>query len=177
MRKETDRINRIIRDLLDFARPGGPSDGKAQMTGFVESAIHDTTTLLGPQKSFKELELEVHVESDLPMVPLANERLMQVLLNLLLNAADACDGSGKIELRAEHHERGVRLSVTDNGPGVAADVRQTLFEPFVTTKEVGHGTGLGLSVCRGLVEAAGGTLSLDEGYHPGARFVIELPAA
>jgi len=72
---------------------------------------------------------------------------------------------------------GVRLEVEDTGPGVAEEVRARLFEPFVTTKEVGKGTGLGLAVCRGLVEAAGGTITLDEGYAEGARFVLELPRA
>jgi signal transduction histidine kinase len=72
---------------------------------------------------------------------------------------------------------GVRLSVTDDGPGVASEVQGRLFEPFVTTKEVGKGTGLGLAVCRGLVEAAGGTIELDSSVPRGARFVLELPEA
>jgi signal transduction histidine kinase len=72
---------------------------------------------------------------------------------------------------------GVRLSVEDDGPGVAAEVRDRLFEPFVTTKEVGRGSGLGLAVCRGLVEASGGTIVLDETLERGARFLVELPRA
>jgi two-component system, NtrC family, sensor kinase len=67
--------------------------------------------------------------------------------------------------------------VQDNGPGVKAEVAVRVFEPFVTTKEVGKGTGLGLAVCRGIVEACGGTIDLDANYTGGARFVIELPAA
>jgi signal transduction histidine kinase len=71
----------------------------------------------------------------------------------------------------------VELSVSDTGPGVAQAVRGRLFEPFATTKEPGVGTGLGLAVCRGLVEAVGGTIVLDESYLEGARFVVELPVA
>jgi signal transduction histidine kinase len=71
----------------------------------------------------------------------------------------------------------VSIAVEDTGPGVASAIRPRLFEPFVTTKEVGKGTGLGLAVCRGLVEAAGGTINLDATVARGARFVIELPAA
>ena len=75
---------------------------------------------------------------------------------------------------ADHHE--IVLEVEDNGPGVRADLRDQIFEPFVTTKDVGEGTGLGLSVCRGLVEAAGGSTSLDPSFEKGARFVVRLPA-
>jgi signal transduction histidine kinase len=67
--------------------------------------------------------------------------------------------------------------VEDNGPGIDPSIRGRLFEPFVTTKEVGKGTGLGLAVCRGLVESARGTIHLDETFRPGARFVVELPIA
>jgi signal transduction histidine kinase len=108
---------------------------------------------------------------------MSREQLVQVVLNLVLNAADACGEGGRIVVRARRTERGARLDVEDDGPGVSSAVRERLFEPFVTTKEVGKGTGLGLAVCRGLVEAAGGTIALDADYHPGARFVIELPGA
>jgi signal transduction histidine kinase len=118
------------------------------------------------------------------------------LLNLLLNAADALsksegtgnDPSGKdapnqrrpgnIRITASVTPDGsLELAVTDNGPGVPDSVRAHLFEPFVTTKDVGTGTGLGLAVCRGLVESASGSISLDEAYGNGARFRLTLPVA
>jgi signal transduction histidine kinase len=71
----------------------------------------------------------------------------------------------------------VRIEVEDDGPGVASTVRDRLFEPFVTTKEVGEGTGLGLAVCRGLVESASGEIGIDASYTRGARFYVVLPAA
>jgi two-component system NtrC family sensor kinase len=82
-----------------------------------------------------------------------------------------------VRVQAVHAGKQVRLSVEDDGPGVEPRVLGQLFEPFVTTKEVGKGTGLGLAVCRGLVEAAGGSIALDTEYQRGARFVVELPAA
>jgi len=101
---------------------------------------------------------------------------MQVILNLVLNAADAVGAGGKVRVSAARSGDGVQLAVEDDGPGVDARVKAQLFEPFVTTKEVGKGTGLGLAVCRGLVEAAGGSITLDSDYTRGARFVVELPS-
>lgn len=175
MRKETDRISAILRDLLAFARPAASGPTAPSEPGNVESAVYDTVTLVTPQKAMREVELSVDVHPDLPEVSLSSEHLVQVLLNLLLNAADACAAGGTVTVTASRSAEGVRLVVEDDGPGVAADVRDRLFEPFVTTKDVGKGTGLGLAVCRGLVEAAGGSIQLDERHAPGARFVVELP--
>lgn len=176
MHKETERVNRILRDLLQFARPAA-EDRVAFEPGSVEAAVYDTVTLVTPQQSMKNVELALDVHPDLPNVALSREQLVQVVLNLVLNAADACGAGGRVTLRASAHGRGVVLEVEDNGPGVAPEVRAELFEPFVTTKEVGKGTGLGLAVCRGLVESVGGSLVLDTEFARGARFVVELPAA
>ena len=82
-----------------------------------------------------------------------------------------------VRIAAEPSALGVRLSVEDDGPGIDPKVRDRLFEPFVTTKEVGKGTGLGLAVCRGLVESVGGSIGLDASVTRGARFVVDLPRA
>ncbi|RYZ04052.1 MAG: HAMP domain-containing histidine kinase [Myxococcales bacterium] len=179
MRKETERINRILRDLLQFARPAAEriSDEATAEPGDVEAAARDTAALVAPQRSLKEVALELDVPSGLPAVSLGHEPLMQVILNLVMNAADAVGPGGNVRISAAPAGSGVRLAVEDDGPGVDARVQAQLFEPFVTTKEVGKGTGLGLAVCRGLVEAAGGTITLDRGYTRGARFVVELPAS
>jgi two-component system NtrC family sensor kinase len=177
MRKETDRINRILSDLLAFARPSAQRGEGPSEPGDVAQAVQDVAALVAPQKSMAEVALGIETDPKLPLVTLSREHLVQVLLNLLLNAADACQGGGRILITARASSDGVALSVEDDGPGVAPDVRERLFEPFVTTKEVGQGTGLGLAVCRGLVEAAGGTIALDPDTTSGARFLIELPAA
>lgn len=177
MRKETERINRILRDLLQFARPGeGPQPAFAAL-GDVAAAVNDTAALIAPQKAMQDVELELFLPEGLPSVALGDEQLMQLVLNLVLNAVDALDGGGRVRVAARPSPAGVQLTVEDNGPGVAAAVRERLFEPFVTTKEVGKGTGLGLAVCRGLVEAVGGSIALDLAFAGGARFVVELPAS
>jgi two-component system NtrC family sensor kinase len=187
IRKETERIHHVLRDLLDFARadstPSGVPRGLlskeagTDKPGAVSEAIDDVVALVKPQRTFRDVELRVEAETALPRVALGHERIMQVLLNLLMNAADATGPSGKVLLKAERNGTGVRLIVEDNGPGIHPSVRERLFEPFVTTKEVGKGTGLGLAACRGLVESAQGTIRIDESYQKGARFVVELPIA
>ncbi|WP_437913746.1 HAMP domain-containing sensor histidine kinase [Sorangium sp. So ce302] len=187
MKRETERIHKILRDLLDFARPAARGaaeagdDGEAGHlpSGSVAEAIGDVVSLVTPQKAFRAIELERDVAPDVPAVPLAHGQLVQVLLNLLLNAADAVPRvGGRVAVRASRGAGGgARIEVEDNGPGIAEAVRETLFEPFITTKEVGEGTGLGLAVCRGLVEAAGGTIGVERGADGGARFVVLLPGA
>jgi len=179
MKKETERIHRVLRDLLDFARPavqgGTPERGEP---GIVADAVRDAVALVKPQKAFRDVALTTDVAPGLPPVALAHERIVQVLLNLLLNAADAVPRAGaKIALVAQRGAAGkVRLEVEDNGPGIPPEIRDRLFEPFVTTKEIGKGTGLGLAVCRGLAEAVGGAIRVEKGSDGGARFVLELPA-
>lgn len=178
MRKETERINRILRDLLEFARAGEPHELVGATAGDVAQAVADTAALISPQKAMREVELLLSVPEGLPRVALSAEQLMQVLLNLMLNAVDALDGGGRVRVSAALSVAGgVQVVVEDNGPGVAVRVREQLFEPFVTTKEVGKGTGLGLAVCRGLVEAVGGNIALDSAFTAGARFVVDLPPA
>ncbi len=180
MRKETERIHVVLRDLLDFARPEQPANsvGGSPTPADVRSVVSDVVALVKPQKAFRAARVEVDVEGE-PRVTLPGPRLTQVLLNLVLNAgaalADAKREDGRVTVRVRRTGDRVRIDVEDDGPGVAAGVRDRLFEPFVTTKEVGEGTGLGLAVCRGLVESAGGEIALDTSYTGGARFYVLLP--
>jgi signal transduction histidine kinase len=223
IQRETERIHRILRDLLDFARPTRSDQSEtSEDPGDVIQSVQETLALCRPQKAFKPIEIETTLPEALPLVALSRPKLVQVLLNVLLNSADALasrsDASATTALATEHKsarhadspaapelparrapssatgsatpqpaarivitgqvsEACVQVTITDNGPGVAESVQQHLFEPFITTKEVGKGTGLGLAVCRGLVEAIGGTIRLDATHEHGARFVIELPLA
>jgi signal transduction histidine kinase len=213
MQKETERIHRVLRDLLDFARPDKPLEGEAARTDAapasatgekaapigshrtpsdateaadfadVASVVADVVALVKPQKSFRGVDVEADVSPAL-RARVAAPRLTQVLLNLVVNAGAAIAGAraakparGRVTVRAREAGRArLRIEVEDNGPGVAPAVRDRLFEPFVTTKDVGEGTGLGLAVCRGLVESVGGAIVLDPSYEQGARFVVLLPA-
>jgi two-component system NtrC family sensor kinase len=181
MKRETARIDRVLSDLLAYARPAGETSAHRETTlgaaprGSVAQAISDVVGLLRPQSDMKAMSFEIDIESDLPPVPLQQEELTQVLLNLTMNAADACAKNGRIALSARLLDDSVCLAVDDDGPGVPSEVQDSLFEPFVSTKDVGKGTGLGLAVTRGLVDSAGGQVSLEKSALGGARFVVELP--
>jgi signal transduction histidine kinase len=180
MRRETDRIHVVLRGLLDFARPEKAEDsGAAGSPAAVRVVLEDVAALMKPQKAFRSVEVRFDVQGD-PLVALPAPQLTQVLLNVMLNAGDAVASAkredGHVVARVRQEGKRVRIEVEDNGPGVAPGVQGRLFEPFVTTKPTGEGTGLGLAVCRGLVESAGGTIAVDAAFREGARFVIELPA-
>jgi two-component system, NtrC family, sensor kinase len=185
MRRETERIHTVVRDLLDFARPEGvaSSEHGASIPADVRAVVDDVIALVRHQKPFRGVRIETDVEVGL-QVSLPAHRLTQVLLNIVLNAGASIgsasgsrppDAAGRVVIRARAVEGLVRIEVDDDGPGIAAEVRDRIFEPFVTTKDVGEGTGLGLAVCRGLVESAGGEVGVDPSYRDGARFYVVLP--
>lgn len=181
MKRETERVNRVLRDLLDFARPAAKrDDGQDDVIGASASlgeAIEHIDALVRPQKSFNRVELLCVVEEGLPPVAMESERVEQVLLNLLLNAADAVPRpGGRVSIEAQLKDEQLRVVIEDNGGGIEPSIRGEIFEPFVSTKDVGKGTGLGLAVCRGLVESAGGTIDVEDGAE-GARFILGLPVA
>ncbi len=184
MKKETERIHLVLRDLLDFARPEKEAAADSHHPpASVADVVTDVLALLRPQPAFRDVALKNEAENAALLVALPAGRLTQVILNLVLNAMDAFeagDASARaaraITIRAARDEQSVRIDVEDNGPGVPASMQERLFEPFVTSKEVGKGTGLGLAVCRGIVESARGSIALDVSYADGARFVLRLPS-
>jgi signal transduction histidine kinase len=176
MRKETERINVVVRDLLDYARPEAGASSPRSLVAPVTEIIEDALNLVRPQKDFKSVTTTIEADANL-RAQISPQRLTQVLLNLLLNAGAAISGAGRITIRARCHDDRIRIEVEDDGPGVPKEMVSRIFDPFVTTKDVGAGTGLGLAVCRGIIEGAGGLVFVDVEHHPGARFVVELPAA
>jgi signal transduction histidine kinase len=126
----------------------------------------------------RECTLAVALADDLPSVFGSCAELQRVLINLILNACDAIGSGGHVLVTGvAAADGGLELSVTDNGPGVPAELVERIFEPFFSTKTDGDGTGLGLSLSRGIVEAHGGYLILDTESEIGACFVVHLPAA
>lgn len=175
---EAQRIDAIVRDLLDFARPAPPALRPVDVAAAADAAVR----LARVQARFRDVEVRLDLPPALPPVVGDERRLAQVILNLLLNAADAMRGRGRVDvaaraLPAEAGASRVELSVADTGPGIAPEHLPRLFDPFFTTKAPGEGTGLGLSVCDGIVGSFGGELSAANGAAGGAVFRVVLRAA
>jgi signal transduction histidine kinase len=171
------RIQQIVTDLRRFSREG--NEQEREEAGSPGEAMEEARRLASVRlRGLGEVVLDVGPE--LPRVSLGQRRLVQVLLNLLLNAADAVEAAeppraARIVVRARRREEGgVRLEVEDNGPGIPPEVLPRLFEPFFTTKPPGKGTGLGLALCRGYVSESGGALSVENRTEGGARFTLLL---
>jgi len=178
--QEADRTRRIVRNLLDFARQRPPERHPTSIRHLIESVL----TFHSYNMAAGRITVELSIPRDLPHVDVDRAQLQQVLLNLTLNAIQAIKAhqpSGTIRIAAEERRRedgtpAIRVSVTDDGPGVPAAIRSRIFLPFFTTKEPGQGTGLGLSVSFGIVASHGGSLWLDDRPEErGARFVMDVP--
>jgi signal transduction histidine kinase len=171
IRSETERIHRILTELLEYSRPRREQVAPVPLAAVVESA----RSLLLPQPRVQGVDIVVDVPADLPPVVASPGQLTQVFVNLLLNAADAMCGKGRVTVTAVNAGDAVEIRVADDGPGIPPEVVPRLFEPFFTTKDPGKGTGLGLAVCGSIVESIGGTIALDGTATRGATFVIRLP--
>lgn len=177
IQRETERIHHTIRDLLDFSRSGPSHDERVESSADLGEVVSDTVKLIDRQTRFRDIDFALRVDEGLPRVRGDHERLRQLLLNLLFNAADALGGKGKIEVSTENGGGVVKLTVEDDGPGVDEAILDHVFDPFVTTKAAGQGTGLGLAVCHTIVDRLGGSIEASNREDGGARFQVTLPAA
>ena len=167
------RAKRIVESLLRFSRrPREDERGEVSLERVVEDAIF----LLSAQ--LKDGKLEV-VKDLQPAVVVGNaNQLQQIVVNLVVNAVQAMDGAGKIEIATRSTSEGrSELRISDSGPGVPPELAGRIFEPFFTTKPEGKGTGLGLSICYRIAEEHGGTIRLERASKGGACFVVDLPVA
>lgn len=173
IKREADRAVAVIRDLLIFSRKAGPSRAPIDLNEIIE------LTLRLRHYSLRSAGVDVRLELDrgIPRVRGDGQRLQQVLLNLLVNAEFAMEGSAikRLTVRTESVDQGVVLTVSDTGAGMAEDTRQRIFEPFFTTKPAGQGTGLGLSVSYGIVQSHGGSIGVESQVGVGTTFRIFLP--
>jgi C4-dicarboxylate-specific signal transduction histidine kinase len=175
VRAETQRIHTIIQELLDYSRPPRDEIGPVEVRGAVDAAV----SLVRAQARARGVDVHIELPAELPRVRAATGRLTQVVLNLVLNAVDANDGRGRVRVDGRVAGGRVIIGVSDEGPGVSAELRGKIFDPFFTTKDPGKGTGLGLSVSQSIVESMGGVLRLADAApgQQGARFEVELDAA
>ncbi|MCH7908601.1 MAG: PAS domain S-box protein [Candidatus Hydrogenedentes bacterium] len=181
-RAEAERIATIVRNLLTFSRQENEQYSMARLSDIVEGVLN----LCGKKLANSNIELQVHVPEDLPMLNCRSEQLQQVVMNLIINAMHALDEryptsdpNKKILIEGEvtgiGDEACLRLTVRDNGIGIAPAHVERIFDPFFTTKGRDRGTGLGLSVSDGIVKAHGGTISVESRLEEYTQFQVDLP--
>jgi len=172
---ETDRIGRLVRELLSFARSAGGGPVPVRL----EEAVDRVLSFVHVPLEKKHVSVERDFAPDLPCVLADPDGLQQVLLNLVVNAVNAVPDHGRVGVRARGAAEGgepfVTIEVHDDGPGVPEELRERIFDPFFTTRP--DGTGLGLAVCARVIADHGGDIRVGKGPLGGASFAVQLRAA
>jgi len=169
VRQEIARINHIVTDLLQTARPHPPKVGKSDLNVTIEHAV----MLARQQALARGVEISLQREPSLPEVEHDSDQIHQVMLNLLLNALQAIDRKGKVEVKLSLKNAAAVVEVIDNGRGIPSENLPNIFRPFYTTK--GDGTGLGLSLARRIVEDHQGRIDVASTVGKGTTFAVVLP--
>jgi PAS domain S-box-containing protein len=168
VREEIKRLSHLVTDFLSFARPRAINVRDADLVDVVRNAIE----LLTPEAHSRGVDLRLRLPPSAVVIGIDEDRLRQVLLNLIGNAIEAVDGdTRRVDVEVQAYRAGGRLVIADNGPGVPPELAQRIFEPFFTTKD--SGTGLGMAIAHKIVELHGGTMELRG--TDGATFEIILP--
>jgi signal transduction histidine kinase len=170
---QTLRCQQIVNRLLEFSR-----QSLGQRTNFnANDVLRRCLDLLTHHAMFHNIEVHTQLDPQLPEIIGDPGQLQQVFTNLLLNAADAMQGQGRITVSSQPspHRSGIILTFTDTGCGIPSDIRSKIFEPFFTTKPPGKGTGLGLAIVYSVIQRHGGTIEVDVVPGGGTTFTIRLP--
>ncbi|MFL6447650.1 MAG: ATP-binding protein [Bryobacteraceae bacterium] len=169
IRKETARLNGLVTQFLEFARPRPPQMISTDAVGLTDSVLN----LVRQVAAQNNVTLRRTFDGDIAPVKCDPEQMKQVLLNVVLNAIQAMPRGGDVSVSAEKTENMLVLRVKDTGPGIPADRVDEIFDPFFTTKQ--NGTGLGLPIAYQIVEQHGGDLALENNSPEGCSFFISLP--
>lgn len=169
VRAEVAHINRIVSDLLEIARPKPSVLSCSDLVATAEQAL----LFAREQATAKSISVDLIKDEPLPPIEHDQGQIQQVLLNLLLNAIQACEEKGSIKIDFGQDEESVWVAVTDTGRGIAPETLPNIFRPFFTTK--GNGTGLGLPLAKRIVEDHAGCIQVESWPGKGSRFVVNLP--
>jgi signal transduction histidine kinase len=171
IREEVERSDRIITDMMEYARMG---EGKLEKINAIE-VLDQAIELVFPAAAHYAVQIRREYAPVLPTLLMQRSHINEVFVNLLQNAREAMNGTGSVGVIAQYGENySVIVTIEDNGPGIPAELRDKIFEPYFTTKE--KGTGLGLAIVKHNVEIYGGTVKVESEVGKGTRFTVHLPA-
>jgi two-component system sensor histidine kinase HydH len=169
IRGELHRLESIVSQFLRLASPSSLDLEPVE----IAKIVNHVCDLLRPEAATRQIEISVRIQDPLPEIQADSVRLTQALLNLVINAIQAVERNGQVEVTAQLLEQSLSLSVLDNGPGLPTEKLASIFDPFFTTKSEGH--GLGLWIAQQIVTAHGGRLTAQNRPERGAAFMLILP--
>lgn len=170
---QANRCRDIIRGLLDFSRQKKPDKTLCDINALLRGCV----SLIEKQALFQNIGIVWRLEEELPLVILDPSQVERVFLNLIINAAEAMDGNGRLILTTKHNrkKKTVEIKVQDTGHGITQENLTKIFDPFFTTKETGHGVGLGLAISYGIVKEHQGSLHVESEPEKGTTFTVSFP--
>ena len=170
---QVERITRVMNQLLSFARRKTPERGALDLKQVVE----DSLEMFHERLTRSQIQLELLLADPCPMALADADQMSQVMINLVMNAVHAMPNGGTLHVALAPEPQMVRLTVADTGHGIPREVIKKIFDPFFTTKEFGKGTGLGLTVVKGIIEEHQGSIAVESQEGTGTTFTILLPMA
>lgn len=170
---QVDRINQTICAMLNFAKRQ-ETVYEPQQPGLI---VEDALDLTRPRVLSQDVTVDTQIPDDLPLVSADRQQICQVLINLIINATQAVEKGGRVEVRVVEVDHHIEIQVSDNGCGMPKDIQDTIFEPFISTKGQSGGIGLGLYISKEIVEAHKGVILVESTEGQGTCFTIRLPTA
>ncbi len=173
MKEQINRISKIVRELMESARPLSSRSSLTHINQVIQSALGISSY----DRRLKGIHAITCLDNEIPALKLDGDQLLQVFMNIILNAAYAMDGKGTITVTSKLGNASVVVQFEDTGPGIPDNLLSRVFEPFFTTKDVGKGMGLGLSVSHGIMQNMGGVIRASNQKEGGSVFIVEIPLA
>lgn len=170
IRDNIDRISRIVRELVDFSRPSNADKELLNINDVLKTAVG----IVKYDKRVKSVDFVTEFSHDLPSIYAAPDQLLQVYVNILINALDAIRGEGKIDVKTYLDDMYICADIKDDGIGMKKEIVDKIFNPFFTTKDVGKGTGLGLSVSYGIIKKMHGKILVESTETVGTTFTVKV---
>lgn len=172
VKNQINRITKIIRELVDFSRPSQHVEQDVNVNAVVKEALN----IVQYGKKVRNITFDMQLQNNLPEISVVSDQLVQVFLNILMNAVDACEGKpSKISVTTDIKKNNIEIVLSDTGTGIAEHQLMKIFDPFFTTKEAGRGTGLGLWVSLGIIKNFGGDIRVESELGEGTTFTVILP--
>lgn len=168
---QVERITRVMNQLLSFARRKPPQPGPLVFQEVIENSLE----MFHERLSNHQVQVCTQIDPDCPKILADSDQMNQVLINLIMNAVHAMPHGGTLRIELGQEKDMAKLTVSDTGHGIPKEVVNKIFDPFFTTKEFGKGTGLGLTVVKGIIEEHKGVITVESHEGKGTMFTILLP--